>query len=133
MTAQQVREDWPAILGDVTIVVAFAAIGRASHHESVSVAAVINTALPFLAAALIAHLVYHFRRTNSRTLRHGTVLWLITWLAGMLLRLATGASVSVPFVAVAGLFLAVGLLGWRFGYLAVTRVQARRRVPPAER
>jgi len=127
------REDWPAIVADLAVVVAFAAIGRASHGESLGVGDVLHTALPFAAAALITHLIYHLRRVSTRGIAHGSVVWLATWLAGMGLRLATGASVAWAFLAVAGAFLALGLLGWRLVYRLVTRGRAPRQAPPSAR
>ena len=51
-----------AFLTDVVLVVAFAAIGRSSHDESLTLAGVLATATPFLAGTAIGWLVVRARR-----------------------------------------------------------------------
>jgi hypothetical protein len=47
------------------------------------------------------------------------VVWISTLAGGMLLRVVSGQGTAVSFVLVAGVVLAVFLLGWRAVYKAV--------------
>jgi hypothetical protein len=105
---------------DGACVVAFALIGRASHAEALDLAGLARTAGPFLAGAAAGTLVGRtWRRPAS--VRSGIVVWLGTLAGGMLLRALTGGGVAVSFVIVAGITLAVVLLGWRLLYAFVLR------------
>ena len=115
------REDWLAISADILFVAVFAWIGRMSHDESLTLGEIAWTALPFAAGALIAHLILFYRKSEVRSLKIGVVVWLGTWLLGMGFRTATGAGIDPAFIAVAGSFLALMLLGWRLIYWLVTR------------
>lgn len=104
----------PALLVDAVLVLVFAVIGRASHDESP--AGFLITAWPFLAALLVGHLVAAALPGRPRrpwTLLWGAVVWIVTVLGGILLRLATGDTAEVPFIIVATIVLGVFLLGWR--------------------
>ena len=49
MTWNSRRYAWPVtVVADVLVVVVFAAVGRANHHESDGVAGIWHTAWPFL-------------------------------------------------------------------------------------
>lgn len=97
---------------DVVLVIAFAAIGRISHGETLSPAELGSTAWPFVVAAIVGSLVATWRRGTWWV--QGLTAWSITLVGGMLLRLASGASVALGFVAVTSLVLAVFLIGWRW-------------------
>lgn len=115
----------PALLVDAVLVLVFAAIGRASHQEDP--AGFLLTAWPFLVALLLGHAVAALLPGRPRrpwSLPWGAVVWVVTVVGGMLLRLLGGDTAEVPFIIVATLVLGVFLLGWR-GLTALVR---RRRV-----
>jgi Protein of unknown function (DUF3054) len=112
------------MLTDGVAILAFAAIGRLSHAEGVSLPGVVGVAWPFLVGGAVGTLVGRTWRRPA-ALSSGAWVWLGTVAGGMLLRWATGGGVSLSFVVVAGVVLAVFLLGWR---LARATVLARRRV-----
>ncbi|MFT4227521.1 DUF3054 domain-containing protein [Micropruina sp.] len=105
---------WWTTLGiDLLVVLVFATVGRLSHAEGAALLGVVVTAWPFvvaLAAATIALLAMH---RPAYTLRNGVFVWLGTLVVGMLLRVGTGGGVQPSFVVVAGIFLALTMLGWR--------------------
>ncbi|MGQ4598037.1 DUF3054 family protein [Nocardia sp. R6R-6] len=57
----------------------------------------------------------------------GVVVWVSTLVGGMLLRVVSGQGTAVSFVLVAGVVLALFLLGWRAALPAVSRSRFRRR------
>ena len=104
----------PALLVDAVLVLVFAAIGRASHQEDP--AGFLLTAWPFLVALLLGHaaaLLLPGRPRRPWSLSWGAVVWAVTVVGGMLLRLLSGDTAEVPFIIVATLVLGVFLLGWR--------------------
>jgi hypothetical protein len=107
-----------AIAVDGACVVAFALIGRASHAEALDPVGLARTASPFLAGTAVGTLLGRTWRRPS-ALRSGIAVWLGTLAGGMLLRALTGGGVAVSFVIVAGITLAVMLLGWRLAYALV--------------
>lgn len=102
---------------DLVLVLVFAAVGRASHGEGLS--GILVTAWPFLLACLLAWVVIAALGDQGHGLRAATVLWLVTWLGGMAIRVAAGGTAQGAFVVVAGAFLALVLYGWRLLRLAV--------------
>ncbi len=99
---------------DVILVVAFAAIGRASHAESRTLAGVLATACPFLVGTAIGWLVVRSRRGSwPLDVGPGITVWFSTVLIGMLLRVILLRSFAWPFLVVATGVLAVLLIGWR--------------------
>ncbi|SDS80618.1 MULTISPECIES: DUF3054 domain-containing protein [Microbacterium] len=116
----------PALLVDAVLVLVFAAIGRASHQEDP--AGFLLTAWPFLVALLLGHaaaLLLPGRPRRPWSLPWGAVVWAVTVVGGMLLRLVSGDTAELPFIIVATLVLGAFLLGWR-GLAALVR---RRRSP----
>ncbi|MHA7304056.1 DUF3054 domain-containing protein [Arthrobacter sp. TMN-49] len=109
------------IAADVVLVLIFALSGRSSHREDLSVAGVLETAWPFLAALAVGWLICRTWRQPLRVWPHGVCLWLITVAGGMALRILSGATAAVPFVVVATLVLALFLLGHRLIATRVTR------------
>ena len=105
---------WWTTLGiDLLVVLVFATVGRLSHAEGAALLGIVVTAWPFvvaLAASTIALLTMH---RPAYTLRNGVFAWLGTLIVGMLLRAGTGGGVQPSFVVVAGIFLALTMLGWR--------------------
>lgn len=121
----------PAFLVDAVLVLVFAAIGRASHAEDP--AGFLLTAWPFLVALLLGHAAAFLLPARPRrpwTLPWGGVVWAVTVVGGMLLRLLSGDTAELPFIIVATLVLGAFLLGWR-GLTALVRRSRGRREPGA--
>ena len=117
------------MLADGVAVLTFATVGRLSHAEGLSLPGVLGVAWPFLAGGAVGTLLGRtWRRPTALT--SGGWVWLGTVAGGMLLRWATGGGVQVSFVVVAGVVLAVLMLGWR---LTRATVLARRRVRSDQR
>ncbi|MBO1766404.1 DUF3054 domain-containing protein [Allobranchiibius sp. GilTou38] len=103
-----------AVVLDVVLIVAFAAIGRASHSESHPVLESAVVAWPFLAGAAAGWAVaVGVRRWAPASPRAGVPIWVGAVVIGMVLRTLTGRGVAVSFVIVATIVLGVFLLGWR--------------------
>lgn len=100
----------PLIL-DLVLVVVFAAVGRASHGESVT--GVFVTAWPFLVACMIAWLILGVLKDDGAGVRGAAIVWLVTWAGGMALRVSAGDTAQPAFMIVAALTLALFLGGWR--------------------
>ncbi|MDV3223191.1 DUF3054 domain-containing protein [Intrasporangium sp.] len=108
---------------DALLVVAFAAIGRASHDESLSLGGVLATASPFLVGTAMGWLVVHSRRGAwPLEVGPGITVWFSTLVIGMLLRVALQVGFAWAFLAVAAGVLAAFLVGWR---ALVSRVGTR--------
>ncbi|WP_246104511.1 DUF3054 domain-containing protein [Rudaeicoccus suwonensis] len=120
---------WPiAAVLDVVMILVFAAIGRASHHEASPVLDACGTAWPFLAGAAAGWvLVLAVRREPPIALVASWPVWLLTVGVGMAVRHVTGRGVAVSFVIVATLFLGLFMMGWR----AIALLLARRRTATA--
>lgn len=104
-----------AALGvDAVVVLVFAGIGRASHHERNPVVDALQTAWPFLAGAAVGWLVARgiFGRLPL-TVRTGWPVWLCAVAVGMVLRRLAGEGTAFAFIVVATVFLGIFLLGWR--------------------
>jgi hypothetical protein len=112
---------------DAVAVLAFAAIGRASHDEAVG--GVLATAAPFLVGALVGVLVGRTWRAPL-TWRSGVFTWIGAAAIGLALRFALTGRLPLSFVLVATVALGVLVLGWRgAGHLvAVTGCRRRRGV-----
>ena len=105
---------WP-LLVDVVLVVAFAALGRASHAEESPLVGALSTATPFLVGLGVG---WGMVRGGSKqwpvTVAHGLTVWASTLVLGMVIRVVIGAGTAWSFVLVAGAVLALFLLGWRW-------------------
>ena len=103
---------WLASVADGAAVLLFAAVGRLSHAEGVTPLGVLEVAWPFLVGGAVGTVAARtWRRPES--LPSGAAVWAGTLVGGILLRALTGGGVSVSFVLVAGIVLAVMQLGWR--------------------
>jgi len=111
-----------ALAADVVLVVVFAAIGRASHHEAV-LPGLLETAWPFLAGLALGWLITLAWRAPLAPVRTGLPVWAMTVAAGMVLRAVSGQGVVAAFVVVASIVLLAFLVGWR----ALARLVTRRR------
>ncbi|MGB7964570.1 MAG: DUF3054 domain-containing protein [Propionicimonas sp.] len=97
---------------DLVTVIGFAAIGRASHAEDLSPGGMAQTAWPFVVAVVVGSLLGQ-RLASSSWWRQGIVVWAVTVIGGLALRLAAGQSSAVGFVVVTTLVLGLLLIGWR--------------------
>ncbi|WES64566.1 DUF3054 domain-containing protein [Microbacter sp. GSS18] len=109
-----------ALTADIVLVVVFAAIGRASHDESV-LAGLWTTSWPFLAGLVAGWLVTLAWRAPAAPARTGLGVWAVTVIGGMLLRAASGQGTAVAFIVVASITLLVFLVGWRLIAALVAR------------
>lgn len=128
MTAGTGRPIALALGLDVVLVIAFAAIGRASHDSDVW-AGLWQTAWPFLAGLALGWLVTLAWRAPLAPVRTGLGVWAVTVVGGMLLRAVSGQGTALPFIIVASVTLLIALVGWRVIATVVRR--ARRRAPRA--
>lgn len=110
---------------DVALVVAFAAIGRASHDSDV-LGGLWMTAWPFLVGLVGGWLITRAWRRPLTVIRTGIPVWLSTVVIGMLLRAVTGQGTAVAFIVVATLTLGLLLIGWRSVVALVVRARTRR-------
>jgi len=114
-------------LADVAVIVVFVLVGRASHAEGETLGGVLGVMAPFLLALTAAWVAGGVWR-RPRGLRTGLTVWAATWLGGMALRrVVFTRSTALAFVIVGGVFLGLGLLGWRW----VTSLVTARRARPA--
>jgi Protein of unknown function (DUF3054) len=121
---------WPAAaLLDVCCVLAFVAIGRASHHDGETIGGLASTAWPFLAGLAAGLVVTRAWRRPAAIVPAGLGAWLGTVAVGMLLRVVAGQGTAVAFIGVALAFLGLFLLGWRA--VAATVVAFRRGRAPS--
>lgn len=113
-----------AVALDVFSVVVFVAIGRRNHDEGSVFSGVVRTAGPFLIGLAIGWVAAKGWR-GPMTLRTGVTIWVITVLAGMVLRrLVFDRGTAPAFVIVATVFLGACLIGWRAMAARVSRVRA---------
>lgn len=117
---------WPFLIGDLVLVLVFAAIGRASHGESL--AGLPATAWPFLLGTCLAWVVVILRGWAPGSLvPTGLVVWLATVVIGMLTRAATGQGTHWSFMLVTLVVTGVLLLGARAAASWMGRLRSRRR------
>ena len=102
-----------AALLDVCCLLAFVAIGRASHDHGESAAGLASTAWPFLAGLALGLLAARAWRRPAAIVPAGLGAWLGAAGLGMLLRVLAGQGTAPAFIGVALAFLGLFLLGWR--------------------
>lgn len=113
------RPVWLAL--DMVALLVFAAIGRRSHAEGVTFGGVLTTAWPFAVGAVVGWFAARAWRRPVALWPSGVAAWLGALAVGMLLRRVAGEGTAADFVAVATVFVAVFLLGWRVVVLLVGR------------
>ena len=113
-----------ALLLDIALVVAFAALGRASHDSDIF-GGLWQTAWPFLLGLALGWLLTLAWRAPLAPVRTGLGIWAATVIGGMLLRAASGQGTAPAFIIVATVTLLVLLVGWR----VIAALVARRRTP----
>ncbi|WP_395728123.1 DUF3054 domain-containing protein [Nakamurella sp.] len=119
-TRPRTRRPLAALSIDVALVLIFAAIGRSSHGEDVLVG-LAGTAWPFLVGLLVGWLLAFVGGSRSARGRFdpwrirpaGLLIWAGTIGVGMLARVVAGQGTAPSFIVVAGVVLALFLLGWR--------------------
>lgn len=114
MRVDRGRTDASAWAVDALAVILFAAVGRLSHGEGLSLNGLIDTAGPFLLGVLVAWLVIDRQKWQPYALRTGLLVLGCVVVVGMVLRAVFGQGVEPSFVVVATLANALLLLGWRF-------------------
>jgi len=114
----------PPVVADLACVLVFAFAGKSSHEASESDWVVLAIVWPFALAVALVHAGLVLRGRKARRLwPEGGVVLAVTYLVGMLLRVASGRGIAVAFLIVAVLFLALTLLGWR----GIVQLAVRRR------
>lgn len=99
---------------DAVLVVVFATFGRGAHSEGLGVAQVWGTAWPFLVGLVLGWVVLLVTRRRSTAVSSGVSLWLITLVVGMVIRgFGDGRVPHWSFMIVAGIAIALFLIGWR--------------------
>lgn len=98
---------------DLLLVLVFAAVGRASHAEGVTLLGELDTAWPFLVACGFAWVALGLLHDDGRGARAALIVWLVTLVGGMGLRILVGGSAAGPFILVAATFLGAAFGGWR--------------------
>lgn len=111
-----------SLVADVVGIIVFVTIGRRNHDEGVAPAGVIETAAPFVIAALAGWLIARGWKSPV-AIGTGAIIWVTTVALGMVLRkLVFDDGTATAFVIVATVFTGAVLNGWR---LAVRTRQAR--------
>jgi FtsH-binding integral membrane protein len=105
---------WAWLVADLACVLVFAYGGKSTHEAGDSDWVVLAIAAPFAVGTALAHAVLARRgRTAGRALPDGAVVVVVTYVLGMLLRVAAGRGVAPGFLVVAAAFLTATMLGWR--------------------
>lgn len=110
------------VVGDALVFLIFAAGGRDKHQETGGMLDVVTTALPFLVAwFIVAPWFGAFRSPIATTVRgmaqRTALAWVVAWVLGLVLRAAVQQrAIGGAFPAVAFLFNAVLLVGWRSAF-----------------
>ena len=100
---------WRSLLLDFAAIAIFAAIGRSSHAEGLSLPGVLITAWPFLAGCLVGTVVARVWRLAYWP--SAIVIWISTVAVGMILRVLSGPGTQLSFTIVATISLGVLFLG----------------------
>ncbi|HEY1104952.1 MAG TPA: DUF3054 domain-containing protein [Agromyces sp.] len=112
---------------DLVLVVVFVLIGRRSHAEALDLAGIAATAWPFAVALLVGWAVARAWRSPVAVWPTGVIVWAVTVVGGLALRVLAGDTAQVPFMIVATVTLAVFLIGWRAIVALVRRLRGRAR------
>lgn len=114
MTWNSRRNAWPiTLVADALVVIVFAAVGRANHHEKTGAIGVWHTAWPFLIGTALAWGLTALTKAEPLGPRTGLRVWLWTLVIGMVVRHSVGHGTPLAFVIVALLVLGALFLGWR--------------------
>ena len=102
-----------ALTVDLAFVLLFAAIGRMSHAEGVTLGGVLGVSWPFVVALLVGWAVARRRTGWPVRMPGSSTVWLITVVLGLLLRVTTGGGFAWSFGVVTLGTLGLFLIGWR--------------------
>jgi hypothetical protein len=100
-SGERPRPALAALAADIVCVIVFAAVGRRSHAEGVTLTGVAETAWPFLSGAAVGWLVSRGWRHPAALMPTGVAVWACTVALGMLLRKLISAGVAPSFIVVA--------------------------------
>lgn len=115
-----------ALALDAVLVVVFAAIGRSSHEEGLTVLGVAETAGPFLIGLALGWTIARAASLDPLGRTGGPVVWVATVAGGMVVRQLVGEGTAFSFIVVASIVLGVFLLGSRFAAGLLARRAAAR-------
>jgi hypothetical protein len=104
---------WISLAADALLIVLFAALGRRTHESGLDPLGILETAAPFLLAWAMATAASRPRRTWTDLWPAGVVVWVVTVVGGLLLRVAFGDTAAVSFQVVTACVLGIFLLGRR--------------------
>jgi peptidoglycan/LPS O-acetylase OafA/YrhL len=110
---------------DVVLVVLFVVFGRTSHGEQLSPGGFSTTLWPFLVGLAAGWAVARAWRRPMSVGRTGLVVWAVTVVVGLLLRVLTGQGAPFAVVVVASIVLGAFLVGWRVLLVALDRRSTR--------
>jgi hypothetical protein len=100
-------------LADLAVVVAFVTIGRRSHDAGDGIGGYLRVLWPFAVASLVGWWCSGLAR-DPRSIRRAVVAWAVTVGLALALRiLVQNHRLQVSFVAVAAIFIGLGMATWR--------------------
>lgn len=105
--------------GDIGALTIFATIGRASHHEALSVADSLGTAAPFIIGWVGASILLggYGKGALESPLKTAASAWITGIPTGLVLRsLVKGHVPETTFIAISMAFTGIFLMGWRSAY-----------------
>jgi peptidoglycan/LPS O-acetylase OafA/YrhL len=114
-----------AAVVDVVLVAVFVLIGRTSHGEQETTGGFLTTFWPFLVGLAAGWAVARAWRRPMSVGHTGLVVWVVTVVVGLLLRVITGQGAPFAFVVVASIVLGAFLVGWRVLIAALERRSTR--------
>lgn len=114
-----------AAVVDLVLVILFVLFGRTSHGEQLSPGGFFTTLWPFLVGLAAGWGVARAWRRPLSVGRTGLVVWVVTVVVGLLLRLVSGQGAPFAFVVVASIVLGAFLVGWRVLLVALDRRSTR--------
>lgn len=115
-----------ALVADIILVIAFAAVGFYTHAQVLTVDGVVQTSWPFLVGLGCAWILSVAWTAPLAPMRTGVAIWSTTILLGMIIRFAVGAGIAGPFIIVASALNFLTLVGWRVIARAVGGRSAKR-------
>ena len=115
-----------ALVADIILAIAFAAVGFYTHAQVLTVDGVVQTSWPFLVGLGCAWILSAAWTAPLAPMRTGVAIWSTTILIGMIVRFAVGAGIAGPFIIVASALNFLTLVGWRVIARAVGGRSAKR-------
>jgi Protein of unknown function (DUF3054) len=118
---------WVSLVLDAVLIILFATLGRRTHESGLDWGGILWTALPFLVAWAVGTAATLPRRTWPRLWPAGVVVWAVTVVGGLLLRVAWGDTAALSFQLVTAGVLGIFLLGRRAVTALILRNRSRAR------